>query len=308
MADFPKPPKLDKVWASLGDKTPAPDDSKIATGFIVEIPLIEQFNYIDWKQDAALAHLNQRGIPEWDSITEYTAFKSYVQGSNGVVYKALTTHTNVNPTTEVTGLIWRKAFYDTSEVYNVSEASGLFTVKFANLSDLTNISDARTNLQVYSKTETNNLYPLKTANLFDLNNTTTAFNNIKQAATESYAGVSRLATDVEAIAGTDNTIAITPKKLKLGFSFNVTFMDGSIHFPSWMGGFIFKWYKATSLNNIVHTGLISFPTAAIWAIAQDCSPTDNNASFSPTKAWVSGVNVVVRPTGVHDNLIFALGY
>jgi hypothetical protein len=46
------------------------------------------------------------------------------------------------------------------------------------------------------------------------------FNNLKQAATTAYTGVVQLATDAEAVAGTDATKAITPSTLRTGV--NVT--------------------------------------------------------------------------------------
>ena len=117
MALFTKPTKLENVWAANGDKTPPPDDGKIDQGFIIEIPLIEQFNYIDNKQDQMLAHLNQRGIAEWDSVSSFYANISYVQGSNGLIYRAKQNNFNVNPVTEIGAVNWGVAFYFISDVY-----------------------------------------------------------------------------------------------------------------------------------------------------------------------------------------------
>lgn len=106
MALYAKPNNINIVWASGGDRV-APDAAKIATGWLAEIPPRQYFNYIDWKQDQFIAYSNQLGIPEWDNNTEYQANKSIVQGSNGVVYQCLVTHTNSDPITD-TGGRWRR--------------------------------------------------------------------------------------------------------------------------------------------------------------------------------------------------------
>ena len=113
MAAFLKPDNLNTVWASGGDKI-YPGDTKYATGWQVEIPPRQYFNQIDYKQDQMLAHLNQHGIPVWDNETEYQANKSYVQGSDGIIYKAVTTHVGTNPVGDTTNS-WEVAFSTPSQ-------------------------------------------------------------------------------------------------------------------------------------------------------------------------------------------------
>jgi hypothetical protein len=120
MASIPKPSGIDKIWAASGDIL-APSDTKISQGWQVEIPSRQHFNWIDNRQDQAIAHINQRGIPVWDSVTEYQANGSYVQGSDGVVYKALVTNTNINPV-GTTGT-WRVAFIESTAATGPSVAS-----------------------------------------------------------------------------------------------------------------------------------------------------------------------------------------
>ena len=100
MADIQKP-DMSKQWASSGDKT-APADSLIASGWNSgDIPANTDFNFIDARQDQGLAYVLQKGIPEWDTGTEYQANKSFVQ-YNGKLYKALQTAVNKQPDVQTT--------------------------------------------------------------------------------------------------------------------------------------------------------------------------------------------------------------
>lgn len=177
MAEINKPSDINKIWASAGDVL-APSDSKIATGWQVEIPPRQYFNYIDWKQDQAIAHINQHGIPVWDNTTEYqwssTGTKSICMGSDGTIYRAKQVSVNQNPVTDTTNIYWEGAFVKLADVYTKSQSDAKYLVKSLNLSDLTNTATARNNLSVYSQTQTYSkaevdlkvsrfLYPLKTS-------------------------------------------------------------------------------------------------------------------------------------------------
>src|SRR5690554_986065 len=82
-------PDLTEVWAS-GGASVKPSDEKIQLGWGAEVPPFQYENWIQNRQDQFLAHINQRGIPVWDGLTEYEGGGlSYVQGSNGVVYKSV---------------------------------------------------------------------------------------------------------------------------------------------------------------------------------------------------------------------------
>lgn len=112
MAAITKPADINKIWSASGDIL-APSDAKISQGWSVEIPPRQYFNYIDGKQDQAIAHINQYGIAVWDPVTQYQANASYTQGSDGIVYKALVTNTNINPV-GTTGT-WAVAFSGASK-------------------------------------------------------------------------------------------------------------------------------------------------------------------------------------------------
>jgi hypothetical protein len=108
-------PDISKIWASTGSKV-APLDAKIATGWIQEMMPAEWENFLQNRTDVMLNHISQRGIPEWDAVTEYQAGRSYVTSSSGTVYRAVTTNTNISPSSD-SGTNWVKAFVTTGDVF-----------------------------------------------------------------------------------------------------------------------------------------------------------------------------------------------
>lgn len=108
MAEITKPNFSNALWAS-GGSIVAPSDVKIATGWTAEVPPFQWENYSQNRQDQGIAHILQHGISVWDTLTEYQAGKSYVQGSDGLIYKAIQTNTGQNPVTDTTFVYWSKA-------------------------------------------------------------------------------------------------------------------------------------------------------------------------------------------------------
>lgn len=156
-------PQFNSVWAATGAKL-TPESTKISSGWVVEIPPHEYENWVQNRQDALLAHLNQVGIPMWDSSVEYQAGKSYVQGTtSGVVYRALTTHTNINPEIDISNN-WAIAF----------EASGNALLKSQNLADVPDKALARTNLGIVTTEFYDSRYLVKSQNLADVPNKASA--------------------------------------------------------------------------------------------------------------------------------------
>lgn len=154
MANISKPGKLNLLWASSGDILD-PGDTKYQTGWGVEVPPRQWENYIQNKQDQAIAHINQHGIAVWDADTEYQANTSYTQGAtNGTIYRAKITHTNQNPELDTPNTYWDIAFAAAGDFYTKAEVDADFLAKDQNLLDLPNTETARTNLNVYSKAET----------------------------------------------------------------------------------------------------------------------------------------------------------
>lgn len=160
-------PQFNNVWASTGTKL-TPDVAKISQGWVVEIPPHEFDNWMQNRQDALLAHLNQLGIPQWDSTVEYQAGKSYVQGTtSGVVYRALATHTNINPEIDISNN-WVVAF----------QSSGTALLKVNNLSDVPDKAQARVNLGIATTEFYDGRYLIKTNNFADVPNKASARGNM----------------------------------------------------------------------------------------------------------------------------------
>ena len=160
-------PQFNNVWANGGTKL-SPDVSKISVGWVVEIPPYEFDNWIQNRQDALLAHINQVGVPMWDATVEYQAGKSYIQGTtSGVIYRAVTTNTNVNPELDIQGN-WTVAF----------QASGQALLKSQNLADVPDKALARQNLGIATTEFYDGRYLTKANNLADVPNKASARTNL----------------------------------------------------------------------------------------------------------------------------------
>lgn len=141
MASTPisKPLTINSIWASSGDII-QPDNTKIQSGWAAEIPPRQYFNWIDNRQDQAIAHINQYGVPLWDSLTPYLGGSSVVIGSSGTMYKAKIDSTNQNPDSDTSFTYW--------DIWglNRTQTDARYLKSASNLSDLGNTATARTNL------------------------------------------------------------------------------------------------------------------------------------------------------------------
>ena len=121
-------PDFTYVWAS-GGAVVAPNDTKKQLGWVAEAPPFQYDNWLQNRQDQMLAHINQRGIPAWDGLTNYEAGGlSYVQGSDGVIYKSVSASgpstATQNPTTDVSGTYWTRAFLTEDSLQEKFQLSG----------------------------------------------------------------------------------------------------------------------------------------------------------------------------------------
>lgn len=222
MANITKPTGLSNIWAEGGTKID-PGTSKYNIGWVVQLPPYEYQNFIDNRQDRAIAHINQHGIPEWDSITEYQGLLSYTQGSDGIIYKCVATNTNKDPSNPLNSAYWSRAFEDYGSVATVTAALNAHITNYQTLSGIGNIPAARANLSVYSKAESDARFASLNGNSAQVFSVATAtqpahavplsqFNSLLVQATESVRGTVQLATSGETETGTNDTKVITPLK------------------------------------------------------------------------------------------------
>lgn len=233
MAVINKPSDINKIWAASGDLL-APSDSKISTGWQVEIPPRQYFNYIDNKQDQGIAHINQMGIAVWDNTTEYqynlTGIKSLCMGSDGTIYRTLQTHQNQDPTSSVG--YWEVAFSSAGDFYTKTEADARYLRISNNLGDITNTATARTNLSVYSQAQT------YTKTEVDAKTT--------------------VASTAQAQALSSNTVLVTPLRLTEAFKgANQSITAGSDGYQILPGGLIVQWGIVSTGAANPHT--VTFP-------------------------------------------------
>ena len=222
MANITKPTGLSNVWAGGGTKID-PGSSKVNIGWVVQLPPYEYQNWVDNRQDQAIAHFSQHGIPEWDAVTEYQGLLSYTQGSNGVIYKCLQTNTNKDPSNTLNGQYWTIAFESYGSVAAVQLQLNNHINNYQTLSGIGNTAAARANLSIYSKAESDARFASLNGNSGQVFSVAVATQpdhavrlgqvaSLLTQATESTLGVVRLATTGLTEAGADDLTAITPLK------------------------------------------------------------------------------------------------
>lgn len=127
-------PNFNFQWAS-GGAVVAPSDVKIQTGWTAEVPPFQWENFLQNRQDNAILHVFQKGISEWDALSNYyftaSGVRSYVQGSNGTIYVAVQDNINQNPVTDTSHTYWDEAFSVKGAIRRVKRvifsASGTYT-------------------------------------------------------------------------------------------------------------------------------------------------------------------------------------
>lgn len=223
MANLLKPSGINIIWALTGTKTD-PGASKSGTGWVVELPPYQTANWIEFKQDSWIAHANQHGIPEWDSVTEYQGNLSYVQGSDGIVYKCLVTNINFDPSNPLNNTQWVRAFEPFGSVAVVSADLATHIANYQTLAAIGNTAAARTNLSVFSKTESDGRFAAlagSATQTFSVATATAASHAVPLSqlqaslvqATEAVSGIAAIASNAEVAAATIDTKIVTPLKL-----------------------------------------------------------------------------------------------
>lgn len=222
MSNIPKPLGLSNIWANGGTKID-PGAFKVNIGWVVQLPPYEYQNWVDNRQDQAIAHISQHGIPEWDDATEYQGLLSYTQGRDGLIYKCLQTNTNKDPSNSLNSQYWTLAFETFGSVAAVRTDLNAHVLNYQTLSGVGNVVAARNNLSVYSRAESDTRFASlngSSAQVFSVGQATQPNHAIRLGqvsslltqATEANLGVVRLATIGVTEAGTDDLTAITPLK------------------------------------------------------------------------------------------------
>lgn len=94
-------PDLTRIWAvnAPSGNVVDPDTTtpnKFSSGWQAEVPPFEHFNFIQNLQTQGLAHINEQGIPVWDTDTVYPV-DALAKGSDGAVYIALVEQSGNDP-------------------------------------------------------------------------------------------------------------------------------------------------------------------------------------------------------------------
>ena len=304
MAKYTKP-NYSEQWASAGNIV-APNSAKIQAGHIVEKPNYEYMNWLQNRQDTAIAYSLQMGVPEWDNTTQYqytfNSHASYVQ-RNGVVYKAIQTGTNKDPLTEAA--YWTIAFDDKGMAATVQSNLNAHITNYGTLTGLTDTATARTNLDVYSKTEaaqkngsTSETFSVATATsadhavrkdqldgkankngssseTFSVNTATAAAHAVRKdqfdaktgTATVTTAGIVEKATQAEMNVGTADVWADVATIFNGFVQSGTTY--GYVKLPEWMGGLIIQWSSGTAAPATTINFPITFPTDCYVVVGCD---------------------------------------
>lgn len=272
MPKYVKPELLNLVWASdaLPADKPSPDSSgefsgagitvDVAEGWTQVKPPYEVENWIQNQQSQFNAYINQLGVPEWDTDTEYQSGKSYVQGSDNRIYKCILTHSGRNPASG------NPSYWELFEGNRQATTTARGTVELATTAEAqagTSDSLAVTPSALASRT-----------------------------ATESRTGVIEIATQSETNNGSDDTRAVTPKKMRWGVSFSKGTNSAHLALPSWLGGFIIQAGLVPNFPDNTEQN-VSLP------MTFSSNMVSVTASLSTLKNGSSYINTVaVKPNGL----------
>lgn len=80
-------PAIEPIWGDTSPLLTAPSSAKIHSGWAVEKPPVEYMNWLQNRFNEFLAHVNERGIPQWDSLTTYLE-GALVFGSDFAIYRS----------------------------------------------------------------------------------------------------------------------------------------------------------------------------------------------------------------------------
>lgn len=129
-----------------------------------------------------------------------------------------------------------------------------------------------------------------------------------RTATTTRTGVVELATDAEMLT-TDAVRAVTPARLRLGFSVSLA-ASGYIVFPTWLSGLIIQWgsVAVAQMDNYSITFPVSFPSLCAFVIGGWVGQDSVAGILGNTSRTVSGVTGNMNGTGAATVNYFTIGY
>jgi hypothetical protein len=116
-------------------------------------------------------------------------------------------------------------------------------------------------------------------------------------ASETQQGTAKVATDAQMLDSANDSVVVTPKKLRKGFAISLG-SNGYIAFPSWLGGIVFQWGSGTiaPVSDTPVAFPLAFPTACLMALA-GAGNTDGSEAEVATRSWSAGNVVLKADTG-----------
>lgn len=108
--------------------------------------------------------------------------------------------------------------------------------------------------------------------------------SVAAQATEKLRGALRIGTQAEINTGTADDVAVSPKKLRAGFSVDLR-VNGHIAFPTWMGGLVIQWGYNEAGGSGGHTipWNFAFPSQCLISFAT-CQGTGGSGTVLVNKA------------------------